>query len=152
MRTDLDQDSGQIDGVGKGVLYGSDSDRGTVSKGMLWGGRILSTLPAIVLFRSASRKLFQPTGYAEGLSDTGWNPETMFYIGIVEIACTVIYLIPRTAVLGAILLAAYMGGAVATHVRIGDPFYNQILIGVFVWGGLFLRDPRIRDLIPIRSK
>ncbi len=122
-----------------------------VSKGVRWAGHVVSILPALLLLMSATMKFVQPAGFAEGLEHMGWNTSTMFYIGIVEIACTVLYLIPRTAVLGAILLTAYMGGAIATHVRVGDPFYTQILVGVFIWGGLFLRDTRIRDLIPFKS-
>jgi hypothetical protein len=68
---------------------------------------------------------------------------------VVEIACVLIYLIPRTAVIGAILLTAYMGGAIATHVRVGDPFWVQTVVGMAFWGGLWLRDPRLRQLIPI---
>ena len=72
-------------------------------------------------------------------------------LGILEAACTIVYLIPRTAYLGAILLTAYMDGAVATHVRVGEPFYLQVGLGVLVWLGLYLRDPRIRELIPLRN-
>lgn len=74
-----------------------------------------------------------------------------FGLGILEVACVVVYLIPRTAVLGAILLTGYLGGAVATHLRVGDPCFGPILLGVVLWGGLFLRDPRLRTLIPLRS-
>jgi Mn2+/Fe2+ NRAMP family transporter len=73
-------------------------------------------------------------------------------IGILEIACTVIYVIPRTSVLGAILLTGYLGGATATHVRIGDPsFFGPVIFGVLVWLGLWLRDARLRALLPLRS-
>jgi hypothetical protein len=75
----------------------------------------------------------------------------MFALGILEVSCVIIFLIPRTAVLGAILIAAYMGGATATHVRVGDPFYATVLVGVFVWLGLWLREPRLRALLPLRS-
>ena len=71
-------------------------------------------------------------------------------LGILELACTIVYVIPRTAVLGAILLTGYLGGAIATHVRIGEPFLPVILMGVLIWGGLFLRDPRLRALMPLR--
>jgi hypothetical protein len=72
-------------------------------------------------------------------------------LGILELSCTLLYVIPRTSVLGAILLTGYLGGATATTVRIGDPFYLPVLFGIMVWGGLFLRDPRLRSLIPLRS-
>jgi len=72
-------------------------------------------------------------------------------LGILELACTIIYAIPRTAVLGAILLTGYLGGAILTHLRIGDPFWNPIIPGVLVWLGLYLRDPRLRALAPLRK-
>ena len=72
-------------------------------------------------------------------------------IGILELACTIIYVIPRTAVLGAILLTGYLGGAILTHLRVGEPIFLQVIFGVLIWGGLYLRDPRLRVLIPLRS-
>ncbi len=123
----------------------------TISKGAFWGGWVLSILPCLLLLMSASMKFIHPTGFDEGLKHMGWDAGTMFYIGIVEVACVVIYLIPKTSVLGAILLTAYMGGAVATHVRVGDPYIVPILVGVVIWAGLYLRDVRVRHLIPLRS-
>ena len=124
----------------------------SVSKGAKIAGWVISILPVLLLFMSASFKFIQPgKEFADGLEHMGWSADTIFKLGFVEIACAVIYLIPRTSILGAILLTAYMGGAVATHVRIGDPFYTQILVGVFIWLGLWLRDPRIKALIPFRS-
>lgn len=79
----------------------------------------------------------------------GWSIHLAVPLGILEIAVTLIYLYPRTAVLGAILVTGYLGGAVATHVRIGDAFWMPVLLGVLVWGGLFLRDLRLRALLPI---
>lgn len=120
-----------------------------VSKGALWGGRILSILPCILLLMSGAMKFIRPPGFDEGLAHMGWTADKMTYLGMVEIACVVIYLIPRTAVIGAMLLTAYMGGAIATHARVGDLFLLQILIGMAFWGGLWLRDPRLKQLIPI---
>jgi hypothetical protein len=130
-----------------------DSDIQTASspKWMFWLGWVLSILPCLVLFMSASMKFIKPTGFDEGMAHMGWPMDKASPLGIVEISCTIIYLIPKTAVLGAILLAAYMGGAVATHVRIGDPFFVQVLVGVFVWLGLWLREPRLRALTPFRQ-
>lgn len=120
------------------------------SRGKLfWIGWVLGILPCLLLIMSASMKFIQPEGFDEGLKHMGWTAEKMKIIGIVELACTVIYLFPRTAVLGAILIASYMGGAVATHVRVGDMFIAQILVGVLVWLGLWLRDPRLRELLPL---
>jgi MFS family permease len=79
-------------------------------------------------------------------------PESMIKpLAVLEISCVVIYLIPQTAVLGAILLAGYLGGAICTHWRVGDPFVVQIVLGIFVWLGIYLREPRLKDLIPIRK-
>jgi hypothetical protein len=79
-------------------------------------------------------------------------PESMLTaVGLLEIACTIVYLIPRTAALGAVLLTAYLGGAVASHVRVSDPFVIPIVLGVFVWAGLYLRDARVRELLPLRK-
>lgn len=111
----------------------------------------MSILPCLLLLMSASMKFIQPAGFEEGLQQMGWTADKMKYLGVVEIVCTLIYLFPRTAIIGAILLTAYMGGAVATHVRVGDPFWTQILVGVFIWGGLWLRDTTVRSLIPLRS-
>jgi len=119
-----------------------------VGTGALWAGRVLSVLPCLLLLMSASMKFIRPAGFDEGLAHMGWTADKMTYLGVVEFACTIIYLIPRTAVIGAILLTAYMGGAIATHVRVGDPFWVQILLGMALWGGLWLRDPRLKQLIP----
>jgi len=80
----------------------------------------------------------------------GYPQQTLVPIGILEIACVVLYSIPRTAVLGAILTTTYLGGAVATHVRVQDPFFPPIVFGILVWVGLYLRDDRIRSLLPLR--
>ena len=121
------------------------------SKKMLWAGYIVSALPVAMLLFSATGKFLKPAAVFEGFGHLGWPHELALALGIVELACTVLYVIPQTAVLGAILLTGYLGGAIATHVRIGEPFILQILLGVLVWLGLFLRDPRIRALIPFRS-
>lgn len=124
----------------------------TVSKGAKIAGWVISILPALLLFMSASFKFMPVTKeFSDGLEHMGWTSDVMFKIGFVEVACTLLYLFPRTSVFGAILLTGYMGGAIATHVRVGDPFWTQILVGVFVWLGLWLREPRLKALIPIRS-
>ena len=124
----------------------------SISKGSRVTGWILSILPVLIFIMSASFKFNQPgPDFAEGVTKMGWTPEVMFKLGFVELACAIIYIIPQTSYLGAILLTAYMGGAVATHLRVEEPFYLQILIGVFIWGGLWLRDTRLRELIPFRS-
>lgn len=127
-----------------------DNQTPTVSKKMLWAGRIMSALPVLGLLFSGVMKLVQPPGLAEGFGHLGWPVNLALALGILELACTIVYVIPRTAVLGAILLTGYLGGAIATHVRIGDPFLPVILMGVLIWGGLCLRDPRLRALMPLR--
>lgn len=125
------------------------------SKKLIWAGWIMSVLPVPLLAMSCSMKLMKGAQAVEGFAKMGYPAGVIVPLGIVELGCTVLYLIPQTAVLGAILLTGYLGGAVDVHVRNGDPFANvatPIVLGVLVWGGLFLRDPRIRALIPLRSK
>ena len=119
------------------------------SKAQLWGGRIASALPVLMLLMSAGMKLAQPAAFLEGWAKFGYQASQATGIGIVELACALLYVIPRTSVLGAILLTGYLGGATATHVRIGDPSPIPVVLGVLVWGGLYLRDARIRALIPL---
>ncbi len=120
------------------------------SKKMYWGGWVLSVLPALLLLFSAYAKLSQAPQAVEGFTKFGYPPSAISGLGWLELLCTVLYLIPSTAVFGAILLAGYMGGAVATHLRVGEPYFVQALVGVLLWGGLYLRDERLRALLPWR--
>jgi hypothetical protein len=129
----------------------SDNQTAPVSKKMFWAGYIISALPVLMLLFSAVGKLMKPEAVVEGFTKLGWDESLALSLAILEITCTVVYVIPRTSVLGAILLTGYLGGATATHVRIGEPFFVPILLGVLVWLGLFLRDARLRALIPLRS-
>lgn len=125
-----------------------------VSKAALWGGRVMSALPVLMLLFSVSGKFLKPPAVVEGFARLGYAESTALGLGILELGCTLVYLLPRTSILGAILLTGYLGGATATHVRVGDPFSMYIIpviLGVLVWGGLFLREPRVRALIPLRS-
>lgn len=125
-----------------------------VSKKLLWGGRILGGLPALFLLVDGVMKLIKPDAVLEATVKLGYPESVITGLGIVLIACTVVYLIPRTSVLGAILLTGYLGGATANHVRHGDSLFTivfPIVFGVLIWGGLFLRDPQVRALIPIRT-
>ena len=121
-----------------------------VSQKMLWTGRIMSALPVLMLTFSGVMKLLNPPGLADGFNHLGVPVNLALGLGILELSCTIIYVIPRTAVLGAILLTGYLGGAVLTHLRVGDPFLAPVLPGVLLWGGLYLRDPWLRTLIPLR--
>ena len=129
----------------------SDTPPAPVSKKMLWTGRVMSGLPALMLIFSAVMKLMMPPPVAEGFKHLGYELTVVTGLGILQLACTAIYLIPRTAVLGAILLTGYMGGAIASCLRVGDAYILQAIFGVFIWGGLYLRDPRIRALIPLKQ-
>ena len=125
-----------------------------VSKGRLWTGCILSILPALFLLLDGVMKLMKPEIVVKTTVEIGYQESIIVPLGIVLLICTVLYLIPQTSVLGAILLTGYLGGAVATNARIGNPLFSHILfpvyIGVLVWGGLFLRDSRVSALIPFR--
>ena len=132
----------------------SDIHTAPVSKKMLWAGRIISALPALFLLMDGVMKLFKPAPVVEGTVRLGYSENVIIPLGIVLIVCTILYLIPRTFVLGAILLTGYLGGAVATHVRAGEgafPIGFPIVFGVLIWLGLYLRDERLRALIPLRS-
>jgi hypothetical protein len=122
-----------------------------VSKKALWAGRILSVLPALVFLFSGIMKFVPSEQLTEGFAHLEWHIQFAMLLGMLELSCTILYLIPQTAVLGAILLTGYLGGAIATHVRIGDPIYMHIVLGVVLWLGLFLRDRRVRALIPVRQ-
>jgi hypothetical protein len=121
------------------------------SKAGLWTGRIVSAVPAVSLLASAAAKLSGSAQVAEGIAKLGYAPTVLPALGLVELLCVLLYLIPRTAVLGAVLLTAYLGGATATHVRLGQPFLTPVLIGVLVWAGVFARDGRLRALLPLRK-
>ena len=123
-----------------------------VSKKRLWAGRILSALPVLMLLFSGVLKLIKPASVVEEFARLGYPESLVLGIGLLELACTVVYVNSRTSIIGAILLTAYLGGATATHVRIGDPFFIPIILGVLVWGGLFLRDDRVRALLPWQKK
>lgn len=128
-------------------------DRPIQGKGV-WIGRVVTFLPALMLLLDGVAKLFKPAPVVEGTVKLGYSESAIIPIGIVLIVCTVLYLIPRTAVLGAILLTGYLGGAVATHVRVGNSTFGivfAVVFGVVVWLGIYLRDERLRELIPFRS-
>jgi DoxX-like family len=127
----------------------------SVSKKLLWAGRIMSVLPALFLFLYGIMKLVKPVVVVEATVQLGYPESVILGLGIVLLTCTVFYLIPRTAVLGAILLTGYLGGAVATHVRVGNPLFSiifPVIIGAMLWGGLYLRDEQLRSLIPWRRR
>ena len=124
----------------------------TTSKKMLWTGRVISAIPVLLMVFSAVMKLIKAAPVVQGMPRYGYPESQIVIIGVLELLSCIIYLIPSTGVLGAILMTGYLGGATATNFRIGDPSYIMtFLLGVFVWGGLFFRDARVRALIPVRS-
>jgi DoxX-like family len=121
-----------------------------VTKGALWAGYIVSALPVLLLVFSAVLKLMKPPQVVEGFAHFGIPEDLISKLGILELFCTVVYLIPQTSILGAILITGYFGGATATNLRIGEPFLGPVIAGMLVWGGLYLRDRRVRALFPMR--
>jgi hypothetical protein len=125
------------------------------SKKELWAGRVIGALPVLFLLFDGIGKLVKPAPVVEGTLQLGYQASVLVPLGIVLLACTILYAVPRTAVLGAILLTGYLGGAVATHVRVDNPLLTHTLFpiyfGVMLWGSLYLRDPRVRALLPLRS-
>jgi hypothetical protein len=123
-------------------------------KSLLWTGRIMSGLLAAFLAFSGIIKLIGRPEVATTLTELGWPTKAALPIGLLEVALVVLYLVPRTAILGAVLMTGLLGAAIATHTRIGSPLYSHILfglyMGLFAWGGLWLRDPKLRELFPWR--
>jgi len=118
----------------------------------VWAGRAVSVLVALVFAISALMKLMGGAEVKQGMGHLGL-PETLIIpLAILEVSCVMIYLFPATSVLGAILLTGYMGGAICTHLRVGDPFVVQITLGVLAWLGLYLRENRLRGLLPLRTR
>ncbi len=121
-------------------------------KWMTWGGRVLTALPALLLVVSGAMKLSGTAQVVEGFTvKFGFPASVIVPIGFTELLCTVLYLVPRTAVFGAVLLTGYLGGAVVTHLRIGESFAPPLFVGVLIWGGLFLRDEGLRAIFPMRQ-
>lgn len=124
-----------------------------VSKGMLWTGRAMSALPVAAGLMGGAMAILQPKEAIEGFTNYGYSANVFTILCGVEFLCALLYVIPQTAVLGAILFTGYLGGAVATHLTAGESnWFIAVVVGVLVWGGLFLRDARIRALIPLRKK
>lgn len=122
------------------------------SKTVLWIGRVLSALAALFLALDGVLKALSLAPAVEATTQLGYPAGTVAGLGVLLLVCLAIYLIPRTAVLGAILLTGYLGGAIATHVRAGGPSFSLVfplIMGALLWGGLFLREPRLRALLPL---
>jgi len=119
----------------------------------LWAGRILSALVVAILVTDGAIQMFAPAQVASMLQETGFAMDLTRVVGPIILACAVLYAIPSTAVLGAILVTGFLGGAICAHLRIGElgspPELVSLLLGAMTWGGLYLRDPRIRALLPL---
>jgi hypothetical protein len=125
------------------------------SAALLWTGRVLSFLPAALLAVDAVMKIFPPEFVVKATKELGYAESVILPLGLVLLTSTILYLIPRTAVLGAILLTGYLGGAVEVHVRQGDGIVQILFPAIFaalLWGGLVLRDARLRSLLPWRTQ
>ena len=118
---------------------------------IVWVGRVLSGLALLPFALSAFLKVKGGPELTQGIAHLGLPESMILPLAILEISCVGIYLLPATSVLGAILLTGYIGGAICTHWRVGDPVYVHIALGVFVWLGLYLREGRLKELIPLRK-
>lgn len=126
-----------------------------VSKAQRWTGRVLGGVAVLFLLMDLTMKLMVVPQAISGTKELGWPVETIVPLGIVQLVLLALYVIPRTSVLGAILWTGYLGGAVATHVRVGNPLFSHQLFPIYValllWGALWLRDARLRALVPVRG-
>ena len=121
---------------------------------LIWGGRIMSGIAVLFLFFDSVGKLLQVQPVIDGTLQLGYPRDVVFTLGVILLSCVVAYVIPRTSVIGAVLLTGYLGGAIATHVRVANPLFTHVLFPVYVatllWGGLILRDARLRAFLPVR--
>ena len=120
------------------------------SKAAVIVGWIITLVPSAMLIMSAVMKFMKPQEVIDGFNHYGIAIGLLTGLGILELVCTIIYLVPRTAVLGAILLTGYLGGAILTGLRVGDAWIGPFVMGVAIWAGLWLREPRLRRLIPLQ--
>jgi hypothetical protein len=120
----------------------------------IWAGRIMSGLVVLFLLFDSVLKVMKLPLAVEGTTQLGYPEHVVVGIGVVQLVCLIIYLIPRTSIFGAVLLTGYLGGAIATHVRVVSPLFSHVLfpiyVAVLVWGGVYLRFPRLRALIPVQ--
>lgn len=126
------------------------------SKTILWLGRILSALAALFLLLDGVGKVMKPAAVVEATVQLGYPESVISSLGALVLICTVLYVLPQTSTLGAVLLTGFLGGAVASNLRVGSPLLSHVLfpvyIGLLVWGGLYLRDERLRSLFPLQRR
>lgn len=132
-----------------------ESNTGTVSKKMIWLGRILSTIAVLFMLFDGVTKVMKNEYVIKATAQLGYPESLIPQIGLILLVCVTLYVIPRTSILGAILLTGFLGGAVATNVRIENPLFSHTLfpvyVAILVWGGLFLRDVRVRSLFALHK-
>jgi hypothetical protein len=133
------------------TTFFSDVHEHSTTTAQVWTGRVLSSIAVLFLAMDAMMKVMQIPAAVKGTTELGYPAGVLLPLGIIQLLCLALYLIQRTRVLGAILWTGYLGGAVATHVRIGNPLFSHILFPVYVaallWGGLYLRDARLRSVL-----
>jgi hypothetical protein len=126
-----------------------------ISKSKLWTSYALSGIAVLFMIFDTGIKIMRESHAVEGTVQLGYPDSAVVTLGIIEAVCLILYLIPRTSIFGMILMTGYLGGAVATHVRLGNPLFSHILFSVYIaillWGGLYLREQRLRELIPFRK-
>jgi DoxX-like family len=136
------------------MLMSPVTELAATSKAMLWTGRVISGLVVLFMLFDSITKIIKIPQVIDATVKVGFSASTVVPIGITLLVCVILYVIPQTSVLGAILLVGYLGGAVCTDVRSGQPVFNSafaITFGVLTWLGLYLREPRLRALVPFKS-
>jgi hypothetical protein len=118
---------------------------------MVWTGRIISGFIILFMLFDGGAKVARFAPYVKGTVEAGFADSLVVPLGILSLFCAILYAIPQTSILGAILLTAYYGGATATHVRLGQPWYFPVVFGILVWIAMYLREPRLRELVPLRK-
>ncbi len=127
--------------------HGSSSTTTPLASAKTWSARVLRALLVLFLVMDGAGKVLRLAPYVEGTARVGYPASSLVPLGLVLLACTALYVLPRTAVLGAVLLTGYFGGAIATHVRLGEPFWMALVFGVLVWATLYVADERVAILI-----
>jgi hypothetical protein len=139
-----------------GLPRATETDAAPISRKRLWAGRVMSAVAVLFLLFDSACKLMRLAPVVEATAKLGYPASTILPIGLVLLACVVVHVIPRTAIVGAVLLTGYLGGAIATHVRVGDPLFSHTLFPIYfaamIWGGLYLRDGRLQALIAPRQR
>ncbi len=134
----------------------TSNDRRSVSRGALWTGRVLTTLCAAFLLFDAIAHIAKPAPVVDAFNRLGFPVRLAAPIGVVELICIALYVVPATTVFGAVLLTAFLGGAIATNLRAGSPLFAETLFpvyfGIALWAGVVLRDPGVLDVVPVRKR